>query len=45
MGQYCVEALSDYHEFGTTSQYFTADVTLINGSNVADFLKKEEIDE
>ena len=42
MGRYCIEALSDYYQFGNTSQYFTADVTLINNDNVDDFIKKEE---
>ena len=42
MGQYCVDALTDYHKYGNTSQYYTADVTLINKSNVAEYLKDEE---
>ncbi len=45
MGQYCIEALSDFYDYGTTSEYFTADVTLINGKNVAEYLIKEESDE
>ncbi|WP_034444640.1 sugar ABC transporter substrate-binding protein [Butyrivibrio sp. AE2032] len=42
LGQYSVSALSDYYEFGNTSEYYLADVTLINQDNVADFLKEEE---
>ena len=45
LGQYCIEALSDYYEFGNTSQYYTADITLINKNNVKDYLKEEEGDE
>lgn len=45
MGKYCIDALSDYYNYGNTSEYFTADVTLINKNNVADYLKKEENDE
>lgn len=42
LGEYCVEALMDYNEFGTTSQYYTADINLITESNVSMYLKKEE---
>ncbi len=45
MGQYCIEALSDYYDYGNTSEYFTADITLINKGNVAEYLQKEETDE
>ncbi len=45
MGEYCIEALTDYYEYGNTSQYFTADVTLINKDNVAEYLTGEESDE
>ncbi len=45
MGRYCVDALSDYYEFGNTSQYFTADVTLINKNNVADYIGEEDTGE
>ena len=42
LGEYCVEALKEYNEMGTTSQYFTADVTLINIGNVSSYLKQED---
>ncbi len=42
LGAYCVDALKDYNEFGTTSQYYTGDIALINRSNVASYLTKEE---
>ncbi|MDO4514716.1 MAG: substrate-binding domain-containing protein [Lachnospiraceae bacterium] len=45
MGQYCVDALSEYHALGYTSQYFTADITLISRRNVSHYLQKEEDDE
>ena len=41
LGQYSVQALLDYYEFGNTSEYFTADTTLIDKSNVEKFIKKE----
>ncbi|MCR4989272.1 MAG: substrate-binding domain-containing protein [Lachnospiraceae bacterium] len=42
MGAFCVEALDEYKEFGYTSQYFAADLTLIDRNNVSEYLKKEE---
>ena len=42
LGAYCVEALKDYNELGATSQYFTGDITLINRSNIAEYLNKED---
>lgn len=42
LGKYCVEALKEYNDLGATSQYLTADITLINKSNVSFYLKKEE---
>ena len=38
MGKYCVEALTEYNTFGNTSQYFIADIELINKDNVAEYL-------
>lgn len=38
MGGFCVDALQEYHELGYTSQYFTADISLISAENVADYL-------
>ncbi len=45
MGEYCISALADYYEFGNTSEYYLADVTLINSENVAEHIKKEGEDE
>ncbi len=45
LGEYSVNALSDYYEFGNTSEYYLADVTLINQDNVAKYRKEEEQDE
>lgn len=38
MGDYCLEALMDYLEYGNTNQYFMADVALVNKGNVAEYL-------
>lgn len=42
LGYYCVNALKDYNELGTTSQYYTGDIKLINRSNVFLYLNKGE---
>ncbi|MCR4788619.1 MAG: substrate-binding domain-containing protein [Lachnospiraceae bacterium] len=42
LGSFCVEALEEYNESGNTSQYFTADITLIDRNNVSQFMTKEE---
>ncbi|MBR5360802.1 MAG: substrate-binding domain-containing protein, partial [Lachnospiraceae bacterium] len=42
MGSFCVDALEEYNESGNTSQYFTADITLIDKNNVSQFITKEE---
>ena len=41
LGEYCITALSDYFENGNTSQYYTADISLITKDNVAEYIKKE----
>lgn len=38
MGRYCVDALTEYNTYGNTSQYFIADIELINGDNVAEYM-------
>lgn len=38
MGKYCMEALAEYHTYGNTSQYFIADIELINKDNIAEYL-------
>ncbi|MCR4749702.1 MAG: substrate-binding domain-containing protein [Lachnospiraceae bacterium] len=45
LGEYCVNALKEYHELGATSQYFTADITFIDRSNVSVYINREETDE
>ncbi len=42
MGRYCLEALEDYLQYGNTNQYYMADVTLIDKSNVADYIGGED---
>ena len=37
LGQYCVDALTEYYELGNTSQYFTADSYVINKKNVNEY--------
>ena len=38
MGRYCVDALWEYGQSGTTNQYFAVDVELINKENVAQYM-------
>ena len=38
MGQYCVDALVEYEEFGNTSDYFAADITLIDANNISVYM-------
>ena len=45
LGAYSVSALLDYYEYGNTSEYYTADVTLIDQNNALDYLMKEALDE
>lgn len=37
MGRFCIEALTEHYDYGNTSQYLTADVTLINKDNVSQY--------
>lgn len=45
MGQFCVDALTEYNTYGNTSQYFIADIALINKDNVALYLGGDAEDE
>ena len=45
LGRYGVEALDEYIRTGNTSQYFTADLTIIDRYNVSEYLQKEGEDE
>lgn len=42
MGAFCIDALQEYHDLGYTSQYFTADISLITRENVGEYLRGEE---
>lgn len=42
MGAFCIDALQEYHELGYTSQYFTADISLVTKENVDEYLRGEE---
>lgn len=41
LGEFCISALSEYYEFGNTSQYFSADITVINQNNVKKYLEED----
>ena len=38
MGEYCVNALTEYRALGNTSDYFAVDITLIDKNNISDFI-------
>ena len=38
LGQYCIDALTEYYELGYTSQYSTVDSYVINKRNVAEYM-------
>lgn len=42
IGRYCVEALQEYYLHGKVSEYFAADVFLINANNVSEYQKGEK---
>ncbi len=42
MGGFCIDALQEYHDLGYTSQYFTADISLVSRENVDEYLRREE---
>lgn len=44
MGKFCVQALTEYNIYGNTSQYFMADIELINKKNVASYMEGEKAD-
>jgi len=39
LGEYAVSALHEYNKYGYVSDYYTVDTTLINASNINDFIK------
>ena len=45
LSDFCVDALQEYYRFGYTSQYFTADVTIIDQNNVGEYLQAQEATE
>ncbi len=45
MGSSCVEAISEYHSLGNTSQYITADISLVNKNNVSGYMEGGDADE
>lgn len=45
LGMFSIDALTEYYEMGNTSQYFTADVSIIDKSNVKSYFKEGENNE
>lgn len=45
LGQFCVDALTEYYELGNTSQYFTADIAVIDQNNVRRYFEEVVEDE
>lgn len=45
LGQFSIDALNEYYEMGNTSQYFTADISIIKKGNVKEHLKEGEANE
>lgn len=45
MGEYCIDALTEYKKIGNTSEYFMADITLIDKNNVSEFMGGEDEDQ
>ena len=42
LGRYCVDALAEYELLGNTSDYFAADITLIDKNNISDYMGGNE---
>lgn len=40
LGEYCIDALSEYYELGNTSQYFVGDISVIRKSNVEYYIRR-----
>jgi ribose transport system substrate-binding protein len=45
MGAYCVEALTEYRQFGQVSDYFSVDISVVNDANVAEYIQNRELEE
>lgn len=41
MGAYCVEALTEYLQSGQVSDYFSVDISVINKSNIKDYINNK----
>ena len=41
MGAYCVEALTEFIQSGQVSDYFSVDISVINQSNIKEYIEKE----
>ena len=45
LGKYGVDAFFDYEENGNTSEYYAADINVVDRNNVSEYIKTEEDDE
>ncbi|SCX20880.1 ribose transport system substrate-binding protein [Lachnospiraceae bacterium YSD2013] len=45
LGQYCIDALTEYYELGNTSQYSAVDSYVINKKNVAEYMGEAQNEE
>lgn len=43
MGEYCIQALEEYYDYGNTSQYFIADIAFIHKLNVKKYMSERGI--
>lgn len=41
LGSYCIDALSEYFEFGNTSQYLPVDISVITKDNVSEYMEED----
>ncbi len=45
MGAYCVEALTEYRQTGQVSDYFSVDISVINDTNVNEYIRSRKLEE
>lgn len=42
LGEYCIDALSEYYELGNTSQYFVGDIFVVRKNNVDYYIRRKQ---
>ena len=42
LGEYCIDALSEYYELGNTSQYFVGDISVVRKNNVDYYIRRKQ---